>query len=83
MSESFAIPLSSFMKTENHLRKKRLGNSPSRDTMNFGLTNQVQSLERSGKVCLSRKNKSLFCEYKMYSKTCVNKSQVLFGNWLG
>ena len=47
MSESFAIPLSSFMKTENHLRKKRLGNSPSRDTMNFGLTNQVQSLERT------------------------------------
>ena len=55
MSESFAIPLSSFMKTENHLRKKRLENSPSRDTMNFGLTNQVQSLERGGKVCLSRK----------------------------
>ena len=68
MSESFAIPLSSFMKTENHLRKKRLGNSPSRDTMNFGLTNQVQSLERSGKVCLSRKISQI---YTMIQPQCI------------
>ena len=68
MSESFAIPLSSFMKTENHLRKKRLGNSPSRDTMNFGLTNQVQSLERSGKVCLSRKISQI---YTMIQPLCI------------
>ena len=57
MSESFAIPLSSFMKTENHLRKKKVGKFTLKGHDEFWLNKSSPKFRKKWKGLSEQKNK--------------------------